>query len=114
MTSLPTPVSPVIRTGSLLAAIASAYLKIARSFSLREVNVELERLLTVFNNRIQKKYGLSRRQKFESFEQKKLKPLPEKAYESGHWKKVKTERVWVNGHWKKTPRGWIWLEGYWK
>lgn len=58
-------------------------------FSLREVNVELERLLVVFNNRIQKKYGLSRRQKFESFEQKTLKPLPEKAYESGHWKKVK-------------------------
>ena len=58
-------------------------------YSLSEVNSELERLTTIFNDRTQKKYGLSRREKFESYEKEKLKPLPERRYEGGYWKKVK-------------------------
>jgi len=58
-------------------------------FSLQEINAELASLAETFNSRIQKKYGLSRRQKFESFEKSKLKPLPAQTYESGVWKKVK-------------------------
>jgi len=58
-------------------------------FSLREINAELERLLLVFNDRVQKKYGLSRRQRFDQFEKQKLKPLPVKRYDFGSWKKSK-------------------------
>ena len=58
-------------------------------FSLAEVNKELCVLLKRFNNRLQKKYGLSRQQRFESYEKKKLKSLPANTYEAGFWKKVK-------------------------
>lgn len=58
-------------------------------FSLGEINSELKQLLAIFNKRVQKKYGMSRLEKFESYEKVKLNPLPEKMYESGVWKKVK-------------------------
>ncbi len=58
-------------------------------YSLADINAELKHLAAIFNDRIQKKYGLSRRQKFESFEKSKLNPLPERRYESGFWKHSK-------------------------
>ncbi len=53
------------------------------------INQELVRLLEIFNNRVQKKYGLSRTERFRTFEKEKLKALPARAYESGFWKKAK-------------------------
>jgi transposase len=75
-------------------------------FSLAELNTELKRLLFLFNNRVQKKYGQSRRQKFESYEKGKLKALPEKPYEAGTWKKVKVHpdcHVQVNFNYYSVP-----------
>lgn len=75
-------------------------------FSLREINAELERLLITFNNRVQKKYGLSRRQRFEQFEKQKLKPLPVKQYDFGSWKKSKVHpdcHIQVNHNFYSVP-----------
>jgi len=58
-------------------------------FSLAELNRFVRELLDWFNNRIQKKYGQSRRQKFEQGEREKLLELPTTAYEVGEWKKLK-------------------------
>jgi hypothetical protein len=45
-------------------------------------------LLIHFNQRLQRKYGLSRLQKFEQGEKILLQPLPTTNFESGTWKKV--------------------------
>lgn len=58
-------------------------------FSLAELNAFLRVLLEQFNNRIQRKYGQSRRQKFEAGEKIKLLPLPSGDYRIGLWKKHK-------------------------
>jgi transposase len=58
-------------------------------FSLAELNGFIGELLDWFNSRIQKKYGQSRRQKFEQGEREKLLELPATAYEVGEWKKLK-------------------------
>ena len=57
--------------------------------SLGELNTFILQELEVFNNRIQRKYGDSRRGKFESHEKEKLKSLPTAKYLSGMWKKAK-------------------------
>ena len=55
-------------------------------YSLGELNAFLRELLDIFNDRIQRKYGQSRRQKFAA-EQSKLLPLPSGEYRVGIWKK---------------------------
>jgi hypothetical protein len=55
-------------------------------FSLGELNAYLLELLAVFNHRVQRKYGISRRAKFEQGEQEKLLPMPESTYQLGEWK----------------------------
>lgn len=75
-------------------------------FSPREINAELEELLITFNNRVQKKYGLSRRQRFEQFEKEKLKPLPVKQYDFGSWKRAKVHpdcHIQVNHNFYSVP-----------
>ena len=58
-------------------------------YSLAEVNRFLHSLLEIFNNRIQRKYGLSRRQKYVASEVAVLLAIPESPYEIGEWKKHK-------------------------
>lgn len=58
-------------------------------YSLGELNRYLEELVDEFNNRVQRKYGKSRRQKFEEGEREKLLPLPNEPYRTGVWKKLK-------------------------
>jgi transposase len=57
--------------------------------SLAELNAYLLKELEVFNNRIQKKYGLSRNEKFDRAEKSKLRPLPDAAYDCGEWRVAK-------------------------
>lgn len=68
-----------------------AYPKLSqlRFYSLSELNSEVRRLCDLFNDRIQRKYGLSRRDKFTKNEQPKLKALPETRYQSGEWRRHK-------------------------
>ncbi|MBI4224433.1 MAG: IS21 family transposase [Deltaproteobacteria bacterium] len=58
-------------------------------FSRGEVNRFLLERCDEFNSRNQKKYGTSRRERFEKFEREKLKPLPGTAYEIAQWQKAK-------------------------
>ena len=58
-------------------------------FSLGELNLFVKELADDFNARIQRKYGLSRRQKFEHGEREKLLPLPVQNYRYGEWKLAK-------------------------
>lgn len=58
-------------------------------FSLGELNAYLLQLADDFNARIQRKYGISRRQKFEEGERAKLLPLPVTSYLYGEWKRAK-------------------------
>lgn len=55
--------------------------------SLGELNAFLRELLDAFNNRVQRKYGISRRAKFEGGERVHLKELPGTAYETGTWRR---------------------------
>lgn len=58
-------------------------------FSLGDLNRILLEKADEFNDRYQRKYGSSRRERFEQYERATLKPLPTKAYESGEWKRAK-------------------------
>lgn len=58
-------------------------------FSIGELNRFLNDAADEFNNRYQRKYGSSRRERFESQERQTLKPLPTTTYETGEWKKAK-------------------------
>lgn len=58
-------------------------------YSLAEVNAFLRELLNEFNNRVQRKYGKSRREKFEQGERCKLSPLPGAGYGIGSWGRYK-------------------------
>lgn len=57
--------------------------------SIGEINNLVLELLNVFNARIQRKYGTSRLDKFQSHEKEKLLALPTEKYSSGFWKKAK-------------------------
>lgn len=57
--------------------------------SLGEINVFILEQLAIFNNRPQRKYGTSRREKFEAHEKTLLLKLPEAKYSTGSWKKAK-------------------------
>lgn len=58
-------------------------------YSLEEINRFLKDLLATFNQRIQRKYGLSRDQKFIEAEREKLYNLPERSFEYAKWKSAK-------------------------
>lgn len=58
-------------------------------FSIGELNRYLMECADEFNKLYQRKYGSSRRQRFEQQEKSTLKPLPIKTYEAGEWKKAK-------------------------
>jgi transposase len=64
-------------------------LKHRRFYSLADLNAFVLEMLEKFNNRVQRKYGLSRRQKFESAEKSLLNPIPEKPYEICDWSTAK-------------------------
>ena len=57
--------------------------------SLAELNAFLAHLADDFNARIQRKYGVSRRHKFEESERSRLPPLPQNGYSFGEWKDAK-------------------------
>ena len=60
-----------------------------RFYSLAELNAWIAAMLQTFNARVQRKYGMSRRQKFETSERALLKPLPETPYELCEWRTAK-------------------------
>lgn len=62
----------------------------ARQFySLGDLNDFLRELADAFNDRVQRKYGQSRLQKFEAGEREKLLALPHCSYSLGDWKVAK-------------------------
>lgn len=60
-----------------------------RFYSLAELNAWIAVMLQTFNARVQRKYGMSRREKFESGERALLRPLPPAPYELCEWKTAK-------------------------
>ncbi len=60
-----------------------------RFFSLAELNEYLRSLADGFHLRIQRKYGISRREKFSKGEQQQLLELPGSMHESAKWKQAK-------------------------
>jgi hypothetical protein len=60
-----------------------------RFFSKAEVNAFLRDANDTFNLRFQKKYGASRKQRFDAAEKNVLRPLPETRFEAGEWRKAK-------------------------
>lgn len=57
--------------------------------SIESLNAWLRARVDQFNHRVQRKYGLSRRQKFESGEKSLLKALPAEPYEICEWSRAK-------------------------
>jgi len=57
--------------------------------SIGEINEFVLVHLDIFNDRIQRKYGVSRREKFLAGEKHKLQELPATPFEGGEWKKSK-------------------------
>lgn len=64
-------------------------LRARQFFSLGEINQFLTERANEFNNRYQRKYGSSRRERFEKQEKETLKPLPLNQFEAGEWRKAK-------------------------
>lgn len=58
-------------------------------FSLGELNEYLVTLADQFNHRVQRKYGTSRRYRFEQGDKPKLLALPSKPYNFGEWRTAK-------------------------
>lgn len=58
-------------------------------YCLGDLNEYLRELAGIFNDRVQRKYGVSRRQKFEAGERSKLLPLPTMNYSAGEWRAAK-------------------------
>jgi transposase len=57
-----------------------------RYYSLAELNQALHALIDEFNDRVQRKYGVSRRQKFLGGEKDRLLPMPQRSWNHGEWK----------------------------
>lgn len=57
-----------------------------RYYSLVDLNREILVLIEEFNDRVQRKYGVSRRHKFLGGEKDKLLPLPTRSWSHGEWK----------------------------
>lgn len=64
-------------------------IKRERFYSIENLNAWLRERVDQFNNRVQRKYGLSRRQKFETGERSVLLPLPAEPYEICEWSTAK-------------------------
>jgi transposase len=64
-------------------------LKKQRFYSIESLNAWLRERVEQFNNRVQRKYGLSRRQKFDAGERSVLLPLPSEPYEICEWSSAK-------------------------
>ena len=60
-----------------------------RFFSLSDLNRCLHEYLVIFNDRVQRKYGLSRNARFQMAEKDLLKSLPDQSFEYAEWKKAK-------------------------
>ena len=58
-------------------------------YSIGELNGFMREIADEFNAKTQRKYGLSRKEKFDQGERIKLLPLPAKTYRFGEWKKAK-------------------------
>lgn len=58
-------------------------------YSLGDLNMALKDLIDLFNARPQRKYGLSRRSKFEHGERERLLPLPAAPYSPATWRSAK-------------------------
>jgi hypothetical protein len=61
-------------------------LRTRQHYSLAELNQALLALVHEFNDRVQRKYGGSRRQKFVGGEKDRLLPLPARAWSYSEWK----------------------------
>lgn len=57
-----------------------------RYYSLVDLNRAILALIDEFNDRVQRKYGVSRRQKFLGGEKDRLLPLPTRSWSHGEWK----------------------------
>ena len=68
---------------------AGPKIRLEKFYSLGELNAFIIDLCNKFNSRIQRKYGLSREEKFINGERDKLNKLPEMPYECGVWKRAK-------------------------
>lgn len=84
-----------------------AVLRKRRFFSLDELNAEIQRLLTLLNNRPFQKIPGSRRSRFDEIDRPALKPLPETAYEYAEFRfRVRVGRdhhVEHEGHYYSAP-----------
>jgi hypothetical protein len=75
-------------------------------FSLAELNAEIRRLLEDLNNRPFRKMDGTRRSLFEAMEKPALKPLPQRPFEYGEWKKATVNidyHIDVEGHYYSVP-----------
>ncbi len=57
-------------------------------YSLDELNERIAELVVDLNERTMRVYGVSRRELFERLDRPALRPLPERRFEWGEWKKV--------------------------
>lgn len=60
-----------------------------RFTSLAELNEQLWEDLPLYNQKIHRRFGESRKTRFDRLEREKLKPLPERRFEMATWKKAK-------------------------
>jgi transposase len=75
-------------------------------FSLDELNAHIRVLLDDLNNRQMRRYGTSRRERFEEMDRPALRPLPATPYTFAIWSKTRVERDYhidVDGHFYSVP-----------
>lgn len=75
-------------------------------FSLIELNGRIAELLEELNDRPMRVYGASRRELYERFDKRALKPLPDKRYLYGDWKSARVSidyHVEVDHHYYSVP-----------
>ena len=83
-----------------------ARMRSQRFFSLDEMNVRIRELLIDLNERRMRRFGVSRRERFEKSDKLALMPLPEKPYTFATWAKARVGRdyhVDVGGHGYSVP-----------
>jgi len=96
-----------VETGVLLVTRwILARLRHRTFFSLAELNAEIRRRLEALNQRPFRKMEGSRQSLFETMEKPALKPLPERPFEYGEWKKARVNidyHVDVERHYYSVP-----------
>ena len=83
-----------------------ARLRNVQSFSLAELNANIQRRLDEMNDRLMRVYRKSRRQLFEELDRPALRPLPAEAYQYAQWKKARVHidcHVELCGHYYSAP-----------